>query len=276
MSQRDFDQLRDAIEAAVDHARDRDGIDYGSRDVADDIVREHVAPLQVELESLRDELHSESRWREDMMHEVATLNPERAQAKAGRRYRRERDEAREARDLLLWLHAEAVWLLNQHEAADLSDHRLAAAEATLDHAEDRIADLLDDYGFARPEGLAEGLDMLATAFQVGAWLHAEAVWEGHQVGDRYVESEASRRDWAAEAMRLELELDAAHGAEGKALAEVANLERELAAVDDAEEKVECPGPVCAYSYVGEDRAQQLIDHYLRDHAARAVHPEADR
>ncbi len=110
-------------------------------------------------------------------------------------------------DLLLWLHAEAVWTVKQHEAADLSDHRLAAAEATLDHVEDRVADLLDDYGFARPEGLAEGLDMLSTAFQVGAWLHAEAVWEGHQVGDRYVESEASRRDWAAEALRLQHVVD---------------------------------------------------------------------
>lgn len=70
----------------------------------------------------------------------------------------------------------------------------------------------------------------------------------------------SRQAWAEEAMRLDHECDVALGAEGAALALLADAE------DEASQKVECPSVVCAYSFAGEERAQQLVDHWVTDHA----------
>ncbi len=162
-------------------------------------------------------------------------------------------------DLLLWLHAEAVW---QRQRDNEFHMRVRFdVEAVLDEA----------LGTEEEDGAGEGLaaDVALLARRAAA-------------------SEASRRDWAAEAMRLEHELDVARGAEGKVLTEYEKLlktyelklndfARETARVSAALQACDpdrVPLRVVGEALLGYEMAQRDIARAIE--TAAAVHPEADR
>jgi hypothetical protein len=83
------------MRAATAYRSERDAAEASRRDWAAEAVR-----LQAEVDHLREQLREETIWREDIMREMSGLDPNRPIAKTARRYRRERDEARDAIDLL--------------------------------------------------------------------------------------------------------------------------------------------------------------------------------
>jgi ElaB/YqjD/DUF883 family membrane-anchored ribosome-binding protein len=97
-----------------------------------DLLRVELAERDREIEQLRNELHDELAWREDMMHELSTLS-DRPYAKVVRRYRDERNEARaELDDLRRNLSQRAFTAPDADDAIMLAslDTRIAGRPAT--------------------------------------------------------------------------------------------------------------------------------------------------